>query len=181
MSIGGGVALRPHLRGPGSRGARRAVAPVGILALLAALLAALLVLPVLAAGAQERPSSPEPVDVDLVPDGSGGYWVTYADGRVESREGAPAVGSVSVAPGESIVALVPAAAGHWLITDLGRVLPVGGAPHLGDMSEVALNGAVIAAVPTTTGAGYVLLGSDGGIFSFGDAAFQGSVQGILDE
>jgi hypothetical protein len=36
--------------------------------------------------------------------------------------------------------------------------------------------------PTTTGLGYWLVASDGGIFSFGDATFQGSMGGtILDK
>jgi hypothetical protein len=34
-------------------------------------------------------------------------------------------------------------------------------------------------VPTTTGRGYWLIATDGGMFSFGDARFHGSVPGVL--
>ena len=38
----------------------------------------------------------------------------------------------------------------------------------------ALNGRIVAAAASATGDGYWLVGSDGGIFSFGDAVFAGS-------
>ena len=37
---------------------------------------------------------------------------------------------------------------------------------------------VIGIVPTNTGHGYWLIGADGGLFAFGDAAFQGSLPGL---
>ncbi len=37
-----------------------------------------------------------------------------------------------------------------------------------------MNGPVIASVATHTGHGYYMVGSDGGVFSFGDARFHGS-------
>jgi ribosomal protein L24E len=42
------------------------------------------------------------------------------------------------------------------------------------MRDTRLNGDIIAAVATPSGNGYWMVGSDGGIFSFGDAAFAGS-------
>lgn len=36
----------------------------------------------------------------------------------------------------------------------------------------------MAAVPTTTGLGYLMLGSDGGIFALGNAGFHGSLPGL---
>jgi hypothetical protein len=46
------------------------------------------------------------------------------------------------------------------------------------MRGVALNGPVLDAIPTTTGNGYYMVGSDGGIFAFGDALFYGSMGGL---
>jgi ribosomal protein L24E len=37
-----------------------------------------------------------------------------------------------------------------------------------------LNGPIVASVATPTGHGYYMIGSDGGVFSFGDAHFHGS-------
>ena len=41
-----------------------------------------------------------------------------------------------------------------------------------------LNGPIIASVATPTGHGYYMVGSDGGVFSFGDARFHGSTGGL---
>ena len=43
------------------------------------------------------------------------------------------------------------------------------------MSRVALAGPVLDSIPTPTGLGYFMVGSDGGIFAFGDAKFHGSM------
>ena len=42
----------------------------------------------------------------------------------------------------------------------------------------ALNGPVVGIASTPDGAGYWLQGSDGGIFTFGDAPFLGSMGGL---
>ena len=67
--------------------------------------------------------------------------------------------------------------GYWLFTDIGRVIPFGAAPFLGDMAAVKLNGPVLGSVATPTGHGYYMVASDGGVFSFGDAVFHGSMGG----
>ena len=46
------------------------------------------------------------------------------------------------------------------------------------MSTTALNSPIVAAAATPSGKGYWLVGSDGGIFSFGDAVFFGSTGNI---
>ena len=43
--------------------------------------------------------------------------------------------------------------GYWIFTDIGRVIQFGGAPFLGDMSAVRLNGPVLGSVSTPTGHG----------------------------
>jgi ribosomal protein L24E len=42
---------------------------------------------------------------------------------------------------------------------------------------VTLNGPVLDSIPTPSGLGYYMVASDGGIFSFGDARFAGSMGG----
>jgi hypothetical protein len=46
------------------------------------------------------------------------------------------------------------------------------------MAGTHLNGPIVASVATPTGRGYYMVGSDGGIFSFGDARFHGSTGGM---
>jgi hypothetical protein len=45
------------------------------------------------------------------------------------------------------------------------------------MAGVPLNGPVLDSVATLSGGGYYMVGSDGGIFAFGDAVFRGSMGG----
>ena len=54
---------------------------------------------------------------------------------------------------------------------------LGGAPALG-APTAALNAPVVAIAATRNGTGYWLLGQDGGIFSYGSAAFYGSTGGM---
>ncbi len=49
-----------------------------------------------------------------------------------------------------------------------------GASALGDLSAASPNRPVVAVAPTADGGGYWLTGSDGGVFSYGDADFHGS-------
>lgn len=112
---------------------------------------------------------------------NGGYWILTADGQVHSRN-APHFGHANpnmLAPGErfSSIAGRPQGDGYWVFTDRGRAFAFGAARHVGDMSAIPLNGAVIASTATATGNGYWMVGSDGGIFSFGDAQFYGSMGG----
>ncbi len=47
------------------------------------------------------------------------------------------------------------------------------------MSGVHLNGPIVASVATPDGHGYFMVGSDGGVFSFGDARFHGSTGSLV--
>jgi hypothetical protein len=122
--------------------------------------------------------------VALAAAGAGGYWELGVDGRVHSR-GAPHLGDARLAPGEHAVAILAGpdadhdgrSDGYWIATDRGAVQTFG-LPTYGDLAGTALQGAVIAAAPTATGGGYWLVGTDGGVFSFGDARFSGSMGGI---
>src|SRR5437016_1937463 len=57
------------------------------------------------------------------------------------------------------------------------VRAVGGAPTLGPSAGMRLNGNVVGVAATPTGRGYWVAASDGGVFAFGDAKFEGSVAG----
>jgi hypothetical protein len=68
----------------------------------------------------------------------------------------------------------PSGRGYWLVTQDGRVHPIGSAPRLGDVAGMRLNRPLIGGEARSDGAGYWLLALDGGIFTFGDAQFYGS-------
>jgi hypothetical protein len=126
--------------------------------------------------------------VGLAADGAGGAWAVTLDGRVLARNGARAFGEpAATAPaGERVVGIAAGADddgdgradGYRIATDRGRVLGFGAsAVPLGDLTGVALNAPIVGLARTASGRGYWLLGRDGGIFSFGDAAFAGSLGG----
>jgi hypothetical protein len=54
-----------------------------------------------------------------------------------------------------------------------------GATDLGDLSAAAPNRPVVGMASTADGGGYWLVGADGGVFNFGDAAFWGSTGGLV--
>ncbi|HXA29582.1 MAG TPA: CHAP domain-containing protein [Candidatus Angelobacter sp.] len=65
-----------------------------------------------------------------------------------------------------------------LITQAGLVYPVAGASNFGGPVSLALASPLVGAAGTPTGKGYWMVGSDGGIFSYGDAQFYGSMGGL---
>ena len=70
--------------------------------------------------------------------------------------------------------------GYWTATPAGVVTPHAGAPQLGYPAAggLALNKPIVGMASTTDGAGYWLVASDGGIFSYGNAHFFGSTGAI---
>ena len=65
--------------------------------------------------------------------------------------------------------------GAWAATPSGEILTDGlSAPYRGDMRGRSLNKPIVGMSPTASGDGYWLVAGDGGIFTFGDAAFFGS-------
>ncbi len=65
--------------------------------------------------------------------------------------------------------------GYWLPTDTGRTLAFA-APSFGGLTTEPRS-PVVAMAPTPSGRGYWQVASDGGVFSFGDAGFFGSMGG----
>ena len=72
------------------------------------------------------------------------------------------------------------AGGYWTTNPAGVVVSHGAAPLLGSpaLSKIALARPVVGMAATADGNGYWLVASDGGIFSYGDAAFYGSTGGM---
>ena len=126
------------------------------------------------------------------PQPGGGYWLAASDGGVFSFGDAKFYGSMG---GKHLNAPVVAIAqtvdqgGYWLAASDGGVFSFGDASFYGSMGGKHLNAPVVAIVPTpyyvkppgpypNPGAkGYWEVASDGGIFSFGDAKFYGSMGG----
>lgn len=77
-------------------------------------------------------------------------------------------------PSPAVGGAASAAGGVWVAYASGAVQGLGGAPHLGDASDLPLNQPVVGIADTADRRGYWLVARDGGIFSFGGAAFHGS-------
>jgi hypothetical protein len=70
--------------------------------------------------------------------------------------------------------------GYWTVNWVGVVTAFGGAPSFGSpaLSGVKVVRPIVAIASTPDGLGYWLVGSDGGVFSYGDAQFYGSTGAI---
>jgi hypothetical protein len=115
---------------------------------------------------------------------SAGYWVLAADGTIYSFGTAFVVPPLVCPPPGTCVPLVSIVSmdkstGFW-VTDLdGTVYPYDQAANEGDFSG-ATNGPtdIVTLVPSSDDLGYLLVGSDGGLFSFGDTTFNGSLPAL---
>lgn len=119
------------------------------------------------------------VDLDATPSGNG-LWVLDSAGAVHTRGDASDFGDVNagVTGRPTTLAPTPTGDGYWIFTSTGDVSTHGSAVDHGDLTDLALNGPIIASAATTSGDGYWLLGTDGGVFALGDAEFFGSMGGI---
>jgi ribosomal protein L24E len=83
----------------------------------------------------------------------------------------------------------PTGAGYWLVASDGGIFAFGDAHFFGSTGSLNLNRPIVAAMASppeaplkapddSSGAGYWLVASDGGIFAFGDAHFFGSTGAI---
>ena len=76
------------------------------------------------------------------------------------------------------VAVVRAASATILPDVPGEPVPFGDAAYLGSMGGQQVNGPVVGMAVTPDDGGYWEVGSDGGVFAFGDAGFVGSLPGL---
>ena len=132
------------------------------------------------------------VSMAVTPDGKG-YWLLGGDGGVFSFGDAKFFGSTG-----SIKLVAPAVAmassqdgkGYWFVASDGGIFAYGDAKYFGSVYQInpalppggsnsiaPLGGPMVGIVGTSTGLGYWMSGSDGGVFAFGDASFVGSLGG----
>ena len=87
--------------------------------------------------------------------------------------GVPALASPAATSTQAIATL--ANTGYDLVTASGIVRSFGGATNWGSNTNSHLRGAIVGMAVVPNGSGYWLVGSDGGVFSFGKARFYGSL------
>ena len=152
------------------------------------------------AGASSTTTSPNTITtsaggqaVFMVPPAGSGYTMAAADGGVFTFGQAHFSGSLGGTKLTSpIVGMAPTLdqGGYWLAAANGSVDTFGDAVNFGSMAGKALDAPIVGiaatpvasaapgATPTPAGKGYWLVGQDGGVFTFGDAHYFGSLPGI---
>jgi hypothetical protein len=85
--------------------------------------------------------------------------------------------AASVSPIHAVsIAETPSGTCFWVAFTNGAVESYGQAPSFGGITP-QLNEPIVQLVPTQDGQGYYLVAADGGVFTFGDAQFYGSMGG----
>ena len=121
-----------------------------------------------------------------------GYWLVGSDGGIFTFGFAQFYGSTgNLKLQRPIVGITPTAdyGGYWLVASDGGVFSFGDTQFYGSIPGLGLNPAgsglphslnapIIGIVPSADGQGYFMVASDGGVFTFGDAQFEGSCPGI---
>ncbi len=121
-----------------------------------------------------------------------GYWLVGSDGGIFTFGNALFHGSTgSLRLQRPVVGIVPTSdhGGYWLDASDGGVFSFGNALFHGSIPGLGLNPAgsglphslnapIVGMVPTADGGGYFMVASDGGVFAFGDAKFEGSCYSI---
>ena len=136
--------------------------------------------------------SPPPPPPPAPPAPSHGYWLVGSDGGIFTFGSAGFHGSTgSMHLQRPVVGITPTAdrGGYWLVASDGGIFAFGDAGFYGSipgsgMSPAgsglshSLNAPIVGMVPSSDGGGYFMVASDGGVFAFGDARFEGSCPGI---
>jgi hypothetical protein len=125
------------------------------------------------------------------PPSAHGYWLVGSDGGIFSFGSAVFHGSTgSLKLQRPVVGITPTAdnGGYWLAASDGGVfafdagffgsIPGLGLHPAGSGLPQSLNAPIVGIVPSSDGEGYFMVASDGGVFAFGDAKFEGSCPGI---
>ncbi len=121
-----------------------------------------------------------------------GYWLVGSDGGIFSFGSAQFYGSTgSLHLQRPVVGITPTAnrGGYWMVASDGGIFAFGNAGYYGSIpgSGLApagsglphsLDAPIVGMVPSHDGGGYFMVASDGGVFAFGDARFEGSCPGI---
>ena len=134
--------------------------------------------------APQPPPPPVPV--------SHGYWLVGSDGGIFTFGSAQFYGSTgSLRLQRPVVGITPTSGrgGYWLVASDGGIFAFGNAGFYGSIPGLGLgpagsatpahlNAPIVGMVPSNDGGGYFMVASDGGVFAFGDARFEGSCPGI---
>jgi hypothetical protein len=134
--------------------------------------------------------APAPGHVNCkVPTAPAGYRFVAGDGGIFSfgnQSFCGSLGATWLAQGVVGMATTPDGGGYWLATADGAVYAFGDA-HLysggggllryGSVQGLPLGGPIVGIAATANGRGYWLVGADGSVYSFGDAANYGSMGG----
>jgi hypothetical protein len=115
-----------------------------------------------------------------------------SDGGIFTFGSAPFYGSTgSLRLQRPVVGITPTVdhGGYWLVASDGGIFTFGDAAFYGSIpglgfapagssSPKRLNAPIVGIVPSADGGGYLMVASDGGVFTFGDANFEGSCPSI---
>jgi len=121
-----------------------------------------------------------------------GYWLVGSDGGIFTFGSAQFYGSTgALTLQRPVVGITPTSdlGGYWLVASDGGIFTFGDAGFFGSIPGLGfapagtgaakqLNAPIVGMVPSSDGGGYFMVGSDGGVFAFGDAKFEGSCPGI---
>jgi hypothetical protein len=124
--------------------------------------------------------------------GTHGYWLVGSDGGIFTFGAAQFYGSTGALKLQRpVVGITPTSdlGGYWLVASDGGIFTFGDAGFFGSIPGLGfapagsgaakkLNAPIVGMVPSSDGGGYFMVGSDGGVFAFGDAKFEGSCPGI---
>ena len=136
--------------------------------------------------------TPVPIINEYVQPPAHGYWLVGSDGGVFTFGSAAFYGSTGANKLQRpVVGITPTAddAGYWLVASDGGVFSFGDSRFFGSIPGLGLNPAgsglphslnapIAGIVPSIDDKGYFMVASDGGVFAFGDAKFEGSCPGI---
>ena len=126
------------------------------------------------------------------PPPSHGYWLVGSDGGIFNFGSAQFHGSTGgMRLQRPVVGITPTAdrGGYWLVASDGGIFAFGDSGFFGSIPGAglhpagsglpnSLNAPIVGMVPSSDGGGYFMVASDGGVFAFGDARFEGSCPGI---
>ena len=121
-----------------------------------------------------------------------GYWLVGRDGGIFSFGAAGFYGSTGALHLQRpVVGMTPTAdhRGYWLVAADGGIFAFGDAGFYGSIPGIGLapagsnrlprlNAPIVGMVPSVDGGGYFMVATDGGVFAFGDAQFEGSCPGV---
>ena len=138
-------------------------------------------------------TTPPPVVTSPTTTSQHGYWLVGSDGGIFTFGNAQFYGSTgSIHLQRPVVSITPTAndGGYWLVASDGGIFSFGDAGFYGSIPGLglapagsglpnSLNAPIVGMVPSADGNGYFMVGADGGVFTFGDAKFEGSCPGII--